>query len=278
VLYSLTQRWARHAELDLWVPYPDTEPPQRRAMTLFFDRRLGARVVLGELEPVPSPRPAMASPAAREAIGRGWLGGFVDGDARWTTDDLAVAAAAVEALEPEVQPLLHGLQLRRMRGSPRAAHRELAWFDPTTEPPVIEVYDLCFAETSGFVGPVDAPMPSAAMTLVHELGHAVADRPLREAWVALEELRAEPDPDPREVAEARAAWVRLGGRGPVIEAWAEVRDGPGPAPYGARSVHESFAEAYALHRLDPDALRRAMPAAAEWFDAGGHLAAADPSR
>ena len=46
----------------------------------------------------------------------------------------------------------------------------------------------------------------------------------------------------------------------------------GPTPYGAGNIWESYAEAYALWHADPDALRRTMPATAEWFANGGHLA------
>jgi len=268
-LFSLTQRWARSAEIDLWVPYPDA---RRRPVTIRFDRRLGAELSLGAIGPRPVHVDRAATAAERQAVAEeAGLGEVIDGDAPWTVAELAAARVALRAIEPAARPLLTGLTLVRRSASPRAAQRELAWFDPTTEPPTIEVYDLCFASPDGFVGPVDAPLPSSSMTLVHEIGHALADHPLRLAWVRLQGAQT-----PSDAREARRAWRALGRHGPVMDSWAAVRSGPGPASYGARSLHESFAEAYALSRLDPAALQRAMPGAAEWFAAGGHLAAARP--
>jgi len=276
VLFSVTRGWARNAEMDLWVPYPEGH---RRPMTIRFGPRLFADLTLGPVRQAPTTRHAVADARQRQAVASaGWIGGVVDGDASWTVAELEVARAALASVEAEARPLLDGLTLRRMEQSPRAPAQELAWFDPTTEPPVVDVYDLCFAATDGFVGPVDHPRDPAVMTIVHELGHALADRPLREAWVRLVALREAPRPDPQALAQATLAWRHMGRHGPVIEAWATVRDGPGPGSYGARSLHESFAEAYALHRLDPAALERAMPGAAAWFDQGGHLAAAAGSR
>jgi hypothetical protein len=64
--------------------------------------------------------------------------------------------------------------------------------------------------------------------------------------------------------------------GPVLAAYAKALAGrPAPTLYGATNRGESFAEAFALHHLDPEALRRIVPEAAEWFARGGHLIAAE---
>jgi hypothetical protein len=60
--------------------------------------------------------------------------------------------------------------------------------------------------------------------------------------------------------------------GPVIAAYKRVwGDRPAPTPYGRESPSESFAEAFSLYRVDPDALRRLAPDVLAWFEQGRHL-------
>ncbi len=64
----------------------------------------------------------------------------------------------------------------------------------------------------------------------------------------------------------------------VLDAYAAVPGAvPGPTGYAATHVKESFAEAFRLWHLDPDALRALSPGVADWFARGGHLAAHDAS-
>lgn len=233
--WALQRSWARGAELDVWMPHDGGFVP----VTLWLDGR-DATVQSGAWAPErPAPAPA---PEARR----------VDGDVAWSPYEAAVAADALARLTPAEQARVGDVVLRRMAVSRRAPGRELAWFDPLDAPPSIEVYDLAFAAASAFVGPVDAPVDPATLTLVHELGHALADAPLREA----------------------GGWSpTLTRGGPVIRAFRALDLPPGPTPYARRSVHEAFAEAFALWKLDPDALRRTQPDALAWFEAGGHLAA-----
>ncbi len=61
---------------------------------------------------------------------------------------------------------------------------------------------------------------------------------------------------------------------PVMAAWLGlVGERLGPTPYSTSSEHEGFADAFALYKVDPDALQRAMPAAYAWFVAGKHIEA-----
>ncbi len=62
----------------------------------------------------------------------------------------------------------------------------------------------------------------------------------------------------------------------VLDAYAAVPGAvPGPTGYAATNLEESFAEAFRLWHLDPDALRALTPKVADWFAKGGHLAAHD---
>jgi hypothetical protein len=249
--YSLTIHPRAHEHIDLLLQRPDGDV---RPLTLVVD----ARVLTVDWEPLRavSRADAPASDLAREALVRRFgLGAIADEGGVWTEGDLAVLDHALAHIEPEVLSLLVGMPFLRQGVSPRAGNRELAWFDPGTEPPTIEVYDLAFAPGDGAVGPTDDLVPLATMTLVHEIGHVLADAPLRRAW-----LHA------RDADMDELAWG-----GPVIRGWRRVRDHRGPTPYGRRDAHESFAEAYALHILDPDALEEVMPAGAAWFAAGEHI-------
>ncbi len=260
--YTTSSRPVPVQHIDLCI---EAEPALYRPVTVRIDERV-LRIDYGE----PLPREGSdveATETEREAVVRRFgLGALDDGSATWTRREVELVDQALAVVEPEVLALLRGMPLVRDAVSTRAPGRELAWFDPRTEPPTISIYDLAFAPASGAVGPIDAMRPLAVMTVVHELGHVLADAPLRAAW-----LRAAADPSDR---AARQELRSLGRSGAVIRAWRDVRDHRAPTPYGARGAHESFAEAYALHLLDPEALQEVMPAAAAWFASGEHLAAA----
>jgi hypothetical protein len=51
----------------------------------------------------------------------------------------------------------------------------------------------------------------------------------------------------------------------------------GPTSYGRSNAQESFAEAFALYHLDPDALRWLTPAVHDWFAASSHLQIPEPA-
>ena len=59
---------------------------------------------------------------------------------------------------------------------------------------------------------------------------------------------------------------------PVLEGYLAALAGqPAPTDYGNSSTKESFAEAFALFHVDPNALKRTRPAVYEWFAARGHI-------
>lgn len=285
-LFACQRRWARGAELDLLVDAGRGPRP----VTLWIGPRFDVVVGSSDLSPdrVPRPRQVPLDEWSRRLAGRLGVVGFAGEDRRWSEAEIGDVASALSRLLPEEAQVLRGVELVRRSASPRAPAKELAWFDPNTPIPRIEFFDLAFTDDRiGFVGPVYAPIASGVMTALHEFGHLVADEPLRVAYdaylAAFAAWTAETDPDRATElrAESRAryrAYRRIGSRGPVIEAWEQVRAGrPGPSSYGARSPHESFAEAFALYHVDPAALERALPGAREWFAARGHLAAASPA-
>ncbi len=68
------------------------------------------------------------------------------------------------------------------------------------------------------------------------------------------------------------AYRRIQRRSPVLRAYRRALAGRrGPTRYGRTSIHESFAESFALYRGDPQALQRILPKVHLWFERGGHL-------
>ena len=74
--------------------------------------------------------------------------------------------------------------------------------------------------------------------------------------------------------EAHFRLVRgaIRGDSPVEDAYAQVPGAlPGPTQYGRTALAEGFAEAFALHRTDPESLRRIAPQVWGWFERGEHV-------
>ncbi|MEQ1505875.1 MAG: hypothetical protein ABMB14_26810 [Myxococcota bacterium] len=273
-VWSFAEGWARGAELDIQVDVGQGP----RAVTVWWS--VDRRAVVDWSDAVPW---AVADPGPPEAIAARFGLAAVSGP--FTADELADLATGLAALSHRELAAVRGLSFDRSDTSPRAPRRELAYYDPNPDPATLSLFDLAFdADRTGFVGPVDRPIRSGAMTVLHEVGHALVDLPSRTAYAAYatayDRYLAAPDPATSELAYGvvRAAWRRyrgIGPRGPVIAAWQRFRAGrPGPSTYGFRAPHESFAEAFALYHLDPAALDRALPGAVAWFASGAHLEAA----
>ncbi|MEQ1564504.1 MAG: hypothetical protein ABMA64_02615 [Myxococcota bacterium] len=286
VLYAVwicTKPWTRGAELDLRVDLGDGP----RLVQLRWTTDRAVEVAWADGEPRRAEMPPGTQAEWRDGLTRAYgLGGF---EGEWTDDEVGDVALALELLTDDELVALDGVVVARASASPRAPQRELAYFDPTTEPPRLSFFDLAFeSEPDSFAGPPDRPVSAGVTTALHEFAHTVADAPLRRAYEAyLARWRAGRDEaDPQTAAairdDARAmfrAYVRLGRSGPVVEAWDEFRDGrKGPSTYGFREPNESFAEAFALYHVDPDALDRAIPGASAWFVAGTHTEAAKLDR
>jgi hypothetical protein len=172
----------------------------------------------------------------------------------------------------------------------------------------IRVYNRAFeSDRWQFVGSPYQPYPSSTRTVLHEVGHAIHNRPSREAFCKYErqsnELKARIatynaatrkanrtrnrkaiqrlsmeakriQKTKRDVTALGHRAVRLAERGPVIAAYAKVIGSrSAPTAYGRTSIRESFAESFSLYRADPSALRRLLPRVSKWFHRGGHLKA-----
>jgi hypothetical protein len=87
-----------------------------------------------------------------------------------------------------------------------------------------------------------------------------------------EELRPELEQLRDQSREQQETVTELAEHNPMLHAYGKLMGaGRGPTAYGATSLDESFAESYALFRLDPAALLRFSPQIHGWFAAGGHM-------
>ena len=191
------------------------------------------------------------------AIRREFGTGAVKGrGAAWTSPELKVLAGALGKLSRKERTVLDDVRILRSRVAPRGP-RNAALYIWGTEGYRLMVYDRAFAfDGRAFLGSPSTPRPFSGSAILHEVGHAIA------TWPARQQLER------GAVSEAR----KVGRRGPVLGAYARARgDRRGPTRYGRSSLGESFAESFALHKLDPAALKRWSPRVAEWFARGGHL-------
>jgi hypothetical protein len=128
------------------------------------------------------------------------------------------------------------------------------------------------ADKFRFVGEPAAPKNAMLHSIIHEIGHALEHTPARLRHCAAQRARGN---------AKKNAFIRQGNellkRSPVLAAYqAILGDTPAPTEYGRTSPTESFAEAFALFRVDPAALKRVAPKVHAWFERGGHMKAQIP--
>lgn len=123
------------------------------------------------------------------------------------------------------------------------------------------------ADRFRFVGDPEAPKSAVVHAIVHEIGHAFEQAAARRAYCAAEKAGGR-------AGALIAEGNRLSNRSPVVEAYLGALAGlPAPTDYGNASIHESFAESFALFHVDEAALLRTRPGLHAWFASGGHLRA-----
>lgn len=301
------------AEIDLLV---QSAAGRSHPITALVDRK-------GNVELQPGRPGAMPATAAIEAAAfpaRHGIGPLREDGAKWGAPARHALDLALGRLDRGERVIVEGLPWIRARAERARSDRGAQYVQENCRAS-IQVYDRAFAARSvQFTGPVERPLPGPMMSLLHEIGHALHNRPGRLAFCDYEAVLADRNrraaafgvrvdafnalvpranrgdgkaraeiarlqgPIAKEqaaigaldqrVEQALARARRLASRGPVIEAYVRAVGEPsGPTDYGRSSETESFAEAFALYKTDPAALKRAMPKAHAFFAGGKHLAA-----
>ena len=218
--------------------------------------------------------------------------GFENSSSVWTSEQIAIVAAALQVLEPRELKYVRGLKWIRERGRTQTSLAGLFRFENFGEGTrqSITLYDKAFKGLPySFCGTVDSPYSSAHVIIVHELGHLLADQP-RMAYVnqlnkTVDEYnvlvgRFNRTQDESLVRKIERLQSRIDtmerhpidGDGPIVEAFLEHRStNHGPTKYAEFNDVEAFAESYALYKLDPMALRRADPAVYKWLESKAYL-------
>ena len=152
------------------------------------------------------------------------------------------------------------------------------------------------SEKYTFSGEAKRALPATVAPVLHEIGHAIHNYPLRKRQCEYldsvnrynrkvkkanqangakrNRLMSELDEDGKKIDRLKKKVKSLNGKGPVLKAYLKVRGSKkGPTPYGETSLAESFAESFALYRVDPKALKRIFPKVFAWFKIGGHIKA-----
>jgi len=244
------------SEFDLLIRVGDDLVP----VTLWYGKRGDVVVATGDVR---SSRPRIGSrdlPDDARGIARRYGTGPIRGSGKaWKERELRVLAGALEQLSREERRVLDDVRFVRSAAGPRGPMNAGHYFWGTRGYK-LAVYDRAFSfDSRSFVGRPGKPRPFSSATILHEVGHAIAAWPGRRAL------------ERGKVSQAK----RLGGpSGPVLKAYRRKTGGKrGPTRYGRRTVEESFAESFALYKLDPAALKRWSRDVYAWFEAGGHIEA-----
>lgn len=113
------------------------------------------------------------------------IGNLVEQGAEWTPRAREVLDIALDALDDRERKVLAAIPfIRRVRGDD-ASHGAL--YKQTDCKAEIFLYDTALrSDSDQFVGEPEAPVATSVRTLLHEVGHAIHQRPGRLAWCAVE--------------------------------------------------------------------------------------------
>ena len=285
-LHAFSARHFYGAEVDTLVPLGGK---RSLPVSLHIDLRGATQLSVGA-EPMPAERP-ISRATLEERYGR--LNLERRGDARWGPPARFALDQTLAALSDAERRLLTDLPFVRAPG--RGKGRRAGEYIQQSCEAKIHIYNRAFRiRRSTFIGEPRAPKFTVAFVLVHELGHALHNLPVRRKWCHYREATralqsriqrfnrgrrrnqrvAQEIEKERRRLQGMEATLKRDDVGPVLRAYREaVAQHRAPTRYGETSLAEAFAEAFALARLDPNALQRINPDAARWFASGAHLRA-----
>lgn len=283
-VYTVLQVQSKHAEVDLRLSH----------------QTKGARIVSAAVEPndvIQVSHSRSWSPTyghvSRSVIQEHYrLKAIRNGNAQWTSEELAVLADTLTFLTPSEKKFLQGVSFVREHKSQRglaASYRFQSRHNRIHQR--IDVYDLTFrGQNMGFVGGIANPKSVAHLVILHEIAHLICNQPTASKISKLNQLmnehnrlvsqfnqhntpvlRERIEMLAREIEQVQSTIDRLGD-GPIVEAYKANRTSRrGPTRYSDQSIEEAFAESYAMFKLDPLALKRTDLGAYRWFQSGAYL-------
>lgn len=274
------------AELDLKII---TLKKDSIPVSIWIDLKGNMTVEAGKWKPVSIPK------GAKEVEQRWKVGPLkVKAGARWSKRALRSINLALSKLSKEELKLIRGIPFVRKQKGANASQAALYIQEGDCDA-FIQVFNLAIkSERYTFSGEAKAALPATVTPILHELGHALHFYPYRYALCRSDRLikaynkkvaqanrasgqkrmrlNQELNKDLKAVNRSKEKIKKLNGKGPVLKAYLKVRGKKkGPTPYGESSAAESFAESFALYRVDPKALRRVFPKVHQWFKNNGHL-------
>jgi hypothetical protein len=113
------------------------------------------------------------------------IAAVTDGDSTWTIEDLNKVVGAFALLPSSDRAVLAGVELLRVQDIAGEHAGEFAWSQSVTgasaiSSATIKIADDAFAsDPKSFVGGRTASSPASYMTILHEVGHAIASQALR---------------------------------------------------------------------------------------------------
>lgn len=214
-----------------------------------------------------------------------------DGSSKWKQKALNILADAFTYLSPKEQQYFTDVRFIR-ESVGEASQSGLYHFEVRNG--VVEqsitIFDSAFhGMKHSFCGSITEPKSAAHVVIIHEMGHLIANRPIVEFELRYNQLvdsyNAKVSAYNQHNTDQLEKEIQVLGKelelmqsnpvqrpGPIVEAFLTHRQfGEGPTEYGNTSVHEAFAESYALFKLDPEALQRIDPMVHQWFASGGYL-------
>ncbi|MGY4644247.1 peptidoglycan-binding protein [Cellulomonas sp. URHB0016] len=199
VLVQLGQRtrWGTEADLETHIGPAPTSPPGRAPVgrvTVRIDAQGNAVASLVATGPVPA-APAFTDRASAETalLALGFASVTEVPPAVWGLEELAKVHAALSAMPAGDRSALAGVELRREATLTDATGAALAGkfshsatlvtgATTATRSETLSIADLAFAgDGLSFVGDAARSGPASAHTIVHEAGHAVETKALRDA-------------------------------------------------------------------------------------------------
>lgn len=276
------------AELDLKILTSKTESVP---VTVWIDLKGEMTVEKGQWKP-------SAVPSSAQEVEERWKVGPLRAKrgTKWSKRALRSINIALSKLSREELELIRGIPfIRKEKGS--SASNAALYIQEGDCDAFIHVYNLAIkSERFTFSGEAKAALPATVSPILHELGHALHFYPYRHMLCEYhqrldaynkkvpqansargakrDKLMAELDRASKAIDQLKIKTKKLDGKGPVLMAYLNVRGKKrGPTPYGETSAAESFAESFALFRVDPLALKRVFPKVYEWFKRDGHLKA-----